>query len=322
MGVIHPAGRAARRLPLPDIGIAGFRVMQSAAAHGGRRVGDRLRPRMKGPAAGQRDIHGGQQHRKLVFVVLMLVAELKAGVKQVPSVGFLDERQMLQRARGVLPGEEEIGVGAVMHRADLDSGFSLAVEISAFAGQERERLDAAPGPIGCVAVEERGVGGIDAAYLHVSTDSRSVATMSEPPVIAAATATTNALACRVGFRDRAGPEPGARRGVRFARPVVARLGARLQRMGRDFGRCAEIFAIPTRAPTARPAYPAVRPHRAAAAAPAAGRDGRCAAVAQRRRSCTGSGRAARQRRGSPTFPPSAASPRRSRSRIRNRAARR
>ena len=166
MGVVHPSGRAAGRLPLPDIGIAGFRVMQSAAAHGGRRAGDRLRPWMKGSAAGQRDIRGGQQHRKLVFVVLMLVAELKAGMKQVPSVGFLDQRQVLQRTRRILPGEEEIRIGAVVHRADLDPGFSLAVEISAFSGQQRERLDAAPGPIGRVAVEDRCVGGVDAANLH------------------------------------------------------------------------------------------------------------------------------------------------------------
>ena len=166
MGVIHPSGCAARRLPLPDIGITCFRVMQSTAAHRGRRIGDRLRPRMKGPAAGQRDIHGGQQHRKLVFIVLMLVAELKAGMKQVPSVGFLDEGQVLQRTRRILPGEEEIRIAAVMHRADFYPGFSLAVEISAFAGQERERLDAAPRPIGRVAIEQRCIGGIDAAYLH------------------------------------------------------------------------------------------------------------------------------------------------------------
>src|SRR5439155_27057611 len=107
MGIVHPSGRAAAGgFPLPDIGVAGCRVMQSASAHGGRRTGDRLRPWMKGSAASQRDIHGGQQHRKLVFVVLMFVAELKTGMKQVPSIGFLDQRQLLQRARRVLPGEE------------------------------------------------------------------------------------------------------------------------------------------------------------------------------------------------------------------------
>src|SRR5207237_10379966 len=124
---------------------------------------DRLRTWMKGSAARQRDIRCGQQHRKLVFAVFMLVAELKTGIKQVPSIGLLDERQVLQRARRILPGEEEIRVGAVMHRADLDSGFSLAVEISAFAGQQRERLDVAPAPVGRVAVEDRCVGGVDAA---------------------------------------------------------------------------------------------------------------------------------------------------------------
>ena len=49
-----------------------------------------------------------------------------------------------------------------MHRADFDLGFSLAVEISAFAGQKGERLDVAPGPVGGVAVEDRCIGGIDA----------------------------------------------------------------------------------------------------------------------------------------------------------------
>ena len=163
MGVIHPAGSAAARgLPLPDIDIAVCREMQSAAAHGRRRARNRLRPGVKGSVARQRGIRRGQQHRKLVFVVLMLVADPIAGVKQVPSVGFLDQRQMLQRARRVLPGEEEIRKGAVMHRANRDPGFALAVEIPAFAGQERERLDAAPGPVRRVAVEGRHVGGADA----------------------------------------------------------------------------------------------------------------------------------------------------------------
>ena len=101
----------------------------------------------------------------------MLVAELKAGMKQVPSVGFLDQRQLLQRARRILPGEEEIRIGAVMHRANFDPGFALAVEISTLSGQQRERLDVAPGPIGSVAVEDRCVGGIDAVNLHAISPS-------------------------------------------------------------------------------------------------------------------------------------------------------
>ena len=205
--------------------------MQSAAAHGGRRAGDRLRPGMKGPAAGQRHVGSGQQHRKLVFVVLMLVAELKAGMQQVPSVGFLDQRQLFQRARRILPGEEEIRVGAVMHRADLDSGFSLVVEISAFAGQHRERLGAPPRPIGRVAVEDRCIGGIDAADLQAI--HRQMVRCHDQRA-----AGDRGCGCddeRIGLQGRVPrsrrPTLGARRRIGLARSVAARLCARLQRMG-------------------------------------------------------------------------------------------
>ncbi len=205
--------------------------MQSAAAHGGRRAGDRLRPRMKGSAAGQRDIGGGQQHRKLVFVVLMLVAELKAGMKQVPSIGFLDQRQLLQRARRVFPGEEEIRVGAVMHRADLDPGFSLAVEISALSGQKRERLDAAPGAIGSVAVEDRCVGGIDAPNLN-AIDRQPIGCHDQR---SAGDRRGGRHDERIGLQGRVSrsrrPGLGSRRRIRLVRSVAARFVARLQRMG-------------------------------------------------------------------------------------------
>ena len=238
----------------------------------------------------------------------------------MPSIGFLDERQLLQRARRILPSEKEIRVGAVVHRADLDSGFSLAVEISAFAGQQRERLDAAPGAIGSVAVEDRCVGGVDTANLH---------TIHRQPIRGYdERATGDGGGCRdherIGLQGRISRSrrPGRRAGrrIRLTRSIAAHLGARLQRVGRGIGRRILVFGLPANAPTARPGGPAVRRHRAAAAAQAAGQDERCAAVAQRRRSCTGSGHEGRQRRGSPRSPPSAASPRRSRSRNRNRAA--
>ncbi len=243
MGVVHPSGRAARRLPLPDIGIAGFRVMQSAAAHGGRRAGHRLRSGMKGSAAGQRDIGGGQQHRKLVFVVLMLVAELKAGMKQVPSVGFLDERQVLQRTRRILPGEEEIRIGAVVHRADLDSGFALAVEISAFAGQQRKRLDVTPCPIGRVAVEDRCVGGVDAADLH-AIHRQPIGSYDERGAGDRGGGRDHE---RIGLQRRVSRSRGAARRagrrIRLTRSIASHLCTRLQRVGRGIGRRVRVFGF-------------------------------------------------------------------------------
>ena len=164
-------------------------------------------------------------------------------MKQVPSIGFLDERQLLQRARRILPGEEEIRVGAVVHRADLDSGFSLAVEISAFAGQQRERLDAAPGPIGSVAVEDRCVGGVDAANLH---------TIHRQPIRGYdERATGDGGGCRdherIGLQGRISRSrrPGRRAGrrIRLTRSIAAHLGARLQRVGRGIGRRILVFGF-------------------------------------------------------------------------------
>ena len=161
----------------------------------------------------------------------MLVAELKTGMKQVPSIGLLDERQVLQRARRILPGEEEIRVGAVMHRADLDSGFSLAVEISAFAGQQRERLDVAPAPVGRVAVEDRCVGGVDAANMHAihrqmvrCHDQRSAGDRRGG-------CHDERIGLQGGVSRFRGAGLGPRRRIRLVRSVAARLRARLQRMG-------------------------------------------------------------------------------------------
>jgi hypothetical protein len=186
---------------------------------------------MECPPARQRDIGRGQQHGKLVFVVLMLVADLEAGMKQVPSVVFLDQRQVLQRARRVLPGEEEIRIGAVMHRANFDPGFApcrrnfrpLRSTSENGLAFRHARSEVSPSRIGTSPELTRWIS-------RRSPVQRSVATMSEAPAMAVAAATTNGLACSVGFRDFAGPVRGRRR-ISLACLLVADLGPWLQRMG-------------------------------------------------------------------------------------------
>ena len=100
-------------------------------------------------------------------------------MKHVPSVDFLDQRQVLERSGRIRPGEQEISPCAVVHRANLDSGFAGAVEIATLAGHQRKRRDVAPGPVGGVAVEDGRVRAADAVNLQL-VDRQPVA----PPLVA------------------------------------------------------------------------------------------------------------------------------------------
>src|SRR4051794_8534345 len=129
--------------------------MEATAGHGGWRFGDRVRACMESTVAGKACIRGGQQDRKLVLIVVVLVSGLVTIVKYMPSVGLLDQRQVFQRPRRIFPGEQKVDPRAVVHRANLNSGFSFAVKISSMAGHQGERLDVAPDSIGRVTVEGR-----------------------------------------------------------------------------------------------------------------------------------------------------------------------
>ena len=122
---------------------------------------------MKSTVACKSSIQCGQQHRKFVLIVIVLVAGLVAIVKQAPSVGLLDQRQMLQRTRRILPGEQEISPGAVVYGANVDSRFTFVVKIPALACHQGERPDVSPGAIGCVAVEDGRIGFGDAVNLQM-----------------------------------------------------------------------------------------------------------------------------------------------------------
>ena len=87
-------------------------------------------------------------------------------MKQVPSIELFHQRQMLQRTGRILPREQEIRPGAVMHGPYIDPRVSLAVEITSLVGHQRERLDVAPDAIGCVAVEQGCVRVADAVDLQ------------------------------------------------------------------------------------------------------------------------------------------------------------
>ena len=76
---------------------------------------------MKRAVAGQVHIHGREQDREFVLVEVVLVAAFVAVVEQVPAVRSFDQRQLLQRARGILPGEKEKRPGSVVHGADIDA---------------------------------------------------------------------------------------------------------------------------------------------------------------------------------------------------------
>ena len=159
MSIVHPAGRAAAGgLPLPDVDIASRGEMQAAAGHGGGRAGIGCGPAWKvwSPARITSEVVSSTEN--LSSLKSCSSPDLKTLVKQVPAVGFLDQGQVLQRAGGILPGEQKIRPGAVMHRAYFDPGFSLAVEIAALAGHQGKRRDVSPRPIGGVAVEDRRVG--------------------------------------------------------------------------------------------------------------------------------------------------------------------
>src|SRR6266404_3583827 len=168
MSVVHPARRtAAGRLPLPYVDIAGVshREMEAPAGHGSWRFGDRMGACMESVVASKACIRSGQQHRKLVLIVVVLVSGLVAVVKQVPSVDFLNKWQMFQRPRGIFPCEQEIRPSAVVHRANLNSRFSFAVKIPSRAGHQGEWPDVSPGSIGCIAVEDGYIGTADAVNL-------------------------------------------------------------------------------------------------------------------------------------------------------------
>ena len=160
----------------------------------------------------------------------MLVSDPIAGVKQVPFVGFLDQRQMLQRPRRIFPGEEKIRKGAVMHRANRGSWFRPCRQISTFAVSSENGLTPRQARSTC---RRRGshVAGADARNPQaIDREFDPSPTLNEAPVIAAAAATTNALACSVGFRDFAGPglvrRAGSASGPRSrARPPAAGAGA-------------------------------------------------------------------------------------------------
>src|SRR6476660_3014209 len=158
MSVVHPSGRTAGRLPLPNIGITIHREMQAAASHRRRRTGNRMWAGMKRSVAGKGYFRRGQQHCKFVFMEAVLVSRLKAVMKHVPSVGSLDERQVFERARRILPYKQEICPPAVVHRATLYSRFAFAVKISSLAGHHGEWHGLSPGPIGCIAVDPGRVG--------------------------------------------------------------------------------------------------------------------------------------------------------------------
>jgi hypothetical protein len=121
---------------------------------------------MKRSIAGKDYFRRGQQHCKFVFMEAVLVSRLKAVMKHVPSVGSLDERQVFERARRILPYKQEICPPAVVHRANLYSRFAFAVKISSLAGHHGEWHGLSPGPIGCIAVDPRRVGDIDTANLQ------------------------------------------------------------------------------------------------------------------------------------------------------------
>ena len=62
-----------------------------------------MRAGMKRSITRQGDVRGGEQHRELVLVEIVLVAVLIAVVQQVPAVDFLDQRQMLRANESDLP---------------------------------------------------------------------------------------------------------------------------------------------------------------------------------------------------------------------------
>src|SRR5947209_6491926 len=118
MSVIHPARRtAAGGLPLPYVDIAAVlhREMKAAARHRDRRFGDSLGTCMESAVACKACIRSGQHDRKFILIVLVLVPALEAVVKQVPSIDFFHERQLLQRSSWILPCEEKIRPSAVVH---------------------------------------------------------------------------------------------------------------------------------------------------------------------------------------------------------------
>ena len=122
---------------------------------------------MKSPVAREDHVRSGQQDRKLVLIVIVFVSGFIAVVKKVPSVGFLDQRQVFQGTRGIFPYEQEVRPRAVVRRANLDLRFAFAVKIAALAGHHGKWRDVAPRPIGGVAVEHRRIGAIDAVNLQL-----------------------------------------------------------------------------------------------------------------------------------------------------------
>jgi len=104
-------------------------------------------------------IQGGQQHENLSRCT-RLVANLIAVVKQTPSINLLDDGRCFKRSRSVFPHvNRKIHPGAVVHRANVNFRFALAIKIAALVGVRENgwmfrqaRSDVSPSRIGASAL--------------------------------------------------------------------------------------------------------------------------------------------------------------------------
>src|SRR5262249_37806192 len=93
-----PVLSAARSLPLPHlnrcIGVTG--VMEASTGQGRRLIRKRRWPHMKCAIPRHNGVGLRQQDGKLILVILMRIGDVVAILKNVPTIIFLDQRQMLE----------------------------------------------------------------------------------------------------------------------------------------------------------------------------------------------------------------------------------